>query len=193
MTIIAIGYAFSQDPTSQSHIAPILFYQEPELSHLTWINTIYPKCEDPAESLPNCLLQLKNYIAYYQEKQTVVIGGDESAIEGTLLAYKKPLTIYLYHPKPQSIKDRIIALDPNALIVDTANLTVSDPQNTQILAVDAGYFLIKANEGVTLPNLLRQLSGLKFNTIIITGYTACKDPSKSLFNALKTFISGVTS
>lgn len=201
---IAIGYAFSLNITNQSHLSPALFYHEPELEHLNWIATIYPKFEHPEKSLPVCNLQLSNYLAYYYTQQVVIIGGDMSVLESIHQTYShtlaQPASIYLLHPQPQAIiqpylNDQEAAtysslkgFDAPSDIIQSVSQYVRttpqdpDPDQHQILIIDAQAW----------DPILHQLANYAFNLIVITGYCATLDPSKKAFNQIKAFIQAST-
>lgn len=208
MSIIAIGYAFSHSLTDRSHLSPALFYNEAELDHINWVNTIYPRFENPDDSFPNCVIQLTNYLSYYQANQVVVIGGDISSIQA-ICKLKKRFNLFLLHATPTSIQKEWISSTPpsNDIAVFNSNDMHSmlsalsekpsaiDPKQPinpmtapNVLAIDASYWN-DTNDFDTL----HSLSQYPFQIIMITGYNAETDTSKELFNHLKAFIQQATS
>lgn len=213
MTTIAIGYAYSKHINDQSHIAPSLFYNEVELDHINWVNTIYPKFNDPEDSLPVCNLQLTNYLGYYHKDQVIVIGGDLSALNDLLMTYESlyadGINLILVHEKPEMIQtyinqdrdhsnSRVFTsknLEQLALQLPTSFVEKQAISNTpSILVIDASYWSNRVNAPTpSQPDILKLLEPYHFNLILISGYAPNNDPNKIIFNQLKNFIQKATS
>lgn len=213
MTTIAIGYAYSKHINDQSHIAPSLFYNEVELDHINWVNTIYPKFNDPEDSLPVCNLQLTNYLGYYHKDQVIVIGGDLSALNDLLITYESlyadGVNLILVHEQPEMIQTYINqdSDHSNSRVFTSKNLeqlarqlTTSFPEKQtssstpSILVIDASYWSNQTNSPTSSqPDVLKLLEPYHFNLILVSGYAPNNDPNKIIFNQLKNFIQKATS
>ncbi|MCP8352349.1 hypothetical protein [Candidatus Synchoanobacter obligatus] len=214
MTIHTIGYALSQvNKTSQTHIAPALFYNTPETSHLSWIGTIYPKDNHAENNLKTCSLQLSNYIQYYQQKRTLVIGGDISALFGISAGYNHNYQMLLLSddenilPAPymdllahQTDLKQIIALhdihsDINQIGKHQLTDNIDDliePQKPLILVIDASFLAANNPHKNDHIQILKQLKHLKPQTLAITNYSPNNDNDQETFKQLLTWIKHFT-
>jgi|GEM_PF-4611292 hypothetical protein len=75
--MLTIGFAYTQQ-SKPYHLAPMLFLNDTDLSHLEWITTLFPK-EESTNNADLLNLQLKNYIEYHQ-KPLLIIGGDNGLL-----------------------------------------------------------------------------------------------------------------
>lgn len=127
-----IGYSHSEG-NDEYHLAPIMFFNEPRLDHLSWITTLFPT-EGDKDNI-ELSKKLGNFIQYYHPDQLLIIGGDISCLKTILdhypnranLVLTAPLTIEL----PEHIKtnsdfvETILCIDaknPIPNIIPNANI-----------------------------------------------------------------------
>lgn len=136
--LFTIGYTFIEDlehPCRQ--VASALFFNEPDLTHLSWMGTVIQKSDNLEEASQLCKEQLQNYIRYYNGNSLCIIGGDWSTLKTTCETLDHPNCVLLSRT-PEEIIDAIsplcekIFLPPEKQIsvdlvcIDARNLQHSD-------------------------------------------------------------------
>lgn len=199
MTTYTIGYSVNvTQPSSQTHIAPHLFYQAPDLAHLNWVSTIYPKHDNHDLNIVTSSEQLANYVKYYISSHKLIIGGDQTALIGVCQAYEMPTTLCILsntlNDIPHSTATRSLLDYLNSNLPTNSQVLLSpdleELNQCDILAIDARCL----HEESSL-SILSSIESIKEqpNTLIITNYDPQQDPQQITYQHLTKLISRLSS
>ena len=204
MTTHTIGFSINlTQQNSQVHIAPHLFFQTSELSHLNWVNTIYPKHEDDAQAFSSASTQLANYVRYYQHDPKLIIGGDLTTLLGVCQGYDSMMNIYLFTDNLPELPFQDISflsslqqsLTKQSKVYTTKHLITTglfeikeaiSINEQSIVCIDIPYLI---NNGFSI---LKRLS-TQPNALLLTNYDPGCDEDKQIYNQLVEFIQRLTS
>lgn len=148
-----IGYSYSEG-RNEYHIAPIMFFNEPRLDHLSWITTLFPS-EDAKDNTKKLSQKLGNFIQYYHPEKLLIIGGDISCLQSILEHYPNKAN----------------------LVINTA-ITIELPKHIH-LGNDLQETILCIDAKNPIPNIIPNA-----NIITIINYDYKQDTHQQVFNQL---------
>lgn len=198
----AIGFAVGDEAGVQ--LAPTVFFDE----DVEWVSTIYPKHGEESVCLTKALLQLSNYVSFYQNEHLLVIGGNQSAVMGicqglnnsaSLLWFTESCMLEVNHndvslideiSEPRQFGSYKPGVEVSTTIIGRAQIAEFSPQvwykerqhQDIVLCADLTHF----NE--SLAKIVSQCIKLSPKILVLTGYSPYNDDKKETYNEIKLLI-----
>ena len=165
--LYTIGYTFIEDTENPNkQLAPALFFNEPDLKHLSWIATVYPKTDDTEAAKKQCLEQLCNYIQYYRPSPMCIIGGEASTLAAVCQMFDHPSCMLLGQERA----------DVKKIIEPYCDL--SPVVQAKIVCIDAHDLHNPDFSGTLAPQSI----------CMVINYDYTNDTNQSTLNAIKDFL-----